>query len=143
MCLTLSVVYKLPLRQTQGLMRSIARFVGLEVPVPDFSTLSRRERAVSLSGKAHGTASSLWIKKGGRLIPEGWAHQWRHEHEAACRNRRDWATNSALHYRRPGQRLQRRGCSCGYGDIALYPRPKVARQSHQVRQASIQTAQPD
>ncbi len=42
MCLTLSMVYKLPLRQTQGLMRSISKLMQLEIPVPDFSTLSRR-----------------------------------------------------------------------------------------------------
>lgn len=52
MCLTLGVVYKLPLRQTQGLMRGIARIMGLEVPVPDFSTLSRRGQEISLSTKA-------------------------------------------------------------------------------------------
>lgn len=38
-CLTLRTVYKLPLRQTQGLMRSIARLMGVAIPVPDFSTL--------------------------------------------------------------------------------------------------------
>ena len=29
-CLTLGVVYKLPLRQTQGLMRGVVRLMGLE-----------------------------------------------------------------------------------------------------------------
>ena len=48
MCLTLGIVYKLPLRQTQGLMRSIARLMKLCVPVPDFSTLSRRGKGVRL-----------------------------------------------------------------------------------------------
>ncbi|MBA9033798.1 hypothetical protein HNR29_004361 [Rhizobium leguminosarum] len=41
MCLTVRVVYELPLRQTQGLMRSIATLMGVEITVPDFSTLSR------------------------------------------------------------------------------------------------------
>jgi hypothetical protein len=48
LCLTLGMVYKLPLRQTQGLMRSIQKLMQLEVPVPDFSTLSRRGRGLSL-----------------------------------------------------------------------------------------------
>jgi len=48
MCLTLGMVYKLPLRQTQGLMRSIARLMQLNVAVPDFSTLSRRGHSLSL-----------------------------------------------------------------------------------------------
>jgi len=48
MCLTLGMVYKLPLRQTQGLMRSISKLMQLEIPVPDFSTLSRRGHGLSL-----------------------------------------------------------------------------------------------
>jgi len=48
MCLTLGMVYKLPLRQTQGLMRSISKLMQLDVPVPDFSTLSRRGKALHL-----------------------------------------------------------------------------------------------
>jgi len=42
------MVYKLPLRQTQGLMRSIARLMKLDVPVPDFSTLSHRGKGLHL-----------------------------------------------------------------------------------------------
>ena len=51
--LTLRSVYKLPLRQTQGLMRSIALLMGVAIPVPDFSTLSRRAQGLSLP-KSHG-----------------------------------------------------------------------------------------
>lgn len=47
-CLTLGVVYGLPLRQTQGLMRSLARLMGLDISIPDFSTLSRRGQGLSL-----------------------------------------------------------------------------------------------
>ena len=47
-CLTLGMVYKLPLRQTQGLMRSISKLMQLEIPVPDFSTLSRRGHGLSM-----------------------------------------------------------------------------------------------
>ena len=48
MCLTLRVVYDQPLRQTQGLMRSIATLMGVEIAVPDFSTLSRRGKGLVL-----------------------------------------------------------------------------------------------
>ena len=41
-CLTLRVVFRLPLRQTQGFVRSIAKLMGIDLAVPDFSTLSRR-----------------------------------------------------------------------------------------------------
>ncbi len=48
MCLTLGIVYKQPLRQTQGLMRSVAGLMGLEISIPDFSTLSRRGTGLTL-----------------------------------------------------------------------------------------------
>ena len=51
MCLTLGLVFKQPLRQTQGLMRSIARLLGVEIAVPDFSTLSRRGNGLTLRPK--------------------------------------------------------------------------------------------
>jgi len=47
-CLTLSAVYKQPLRQTQGPIRSIAGLLGVEIAVPDFSTLSRRGEGLTL-----------------------------------------------------------------------------------------------
>lgn len=51
-CLTLGLVYKHRLRQTHGLMRGIVRLLGLGVPVPDFSTLSRRDRGLNLPAKS-------------------------------------------------------------------------------------------
>ena len=48
LCLTLGMIFKQPLRQTQGLMRSIARLLGAEIAVPDFSTLSRRSNGLIL-----------------------------------------------------------------------------------------------
>lgn len=41
LCLTLGMIFDQPLRQTQGLMRSIATLLGINIAVPDFSTLSR------------------------------------------------------------------------------------------------------
>ena len=58
MCLTVRVVYDLPLRQTQGLMRSIAALLGVEIAVPDFSTLSRRGRGLVLPSRRRGTRPS-------------------------------------------------------------------------------------
>ena len=65
-CLTLRTIYKLPLRQTQGLMRSIARLMGVEIPVPDFSTLSRRAQGLELPEKQRieRTAPGLFQKWG-------------------------------------------------------------------------------
>ncbi|WP_257625518.1 MULTISPECIES: transposase [unclassified Rhizobium] len=41
-CLTLRVVYRLPLRQSAGLMLGVAELMEIDTAVPDFSTLSRR-----------------------------------------------------------------------------------------------------
>ena len=40
-CLTIKVLFGLPLRQTTGFVESVLAFTGLEWPVPDFSTLKR------------------------------------------------------------------------------------------------------
>ncbi|WP_298854821.1 IS5 family transposase [uncultured Ruegeria sp.] len=48
-CLTMRVVFRLALRQTQGFMRSIAKLMGLDLVVPDFSTLSRRSKRLKIT----------------------------------------------------------------------------------------------
>ena len=49
LCLTLRVVFGLPLRQTQGFVRSLFRLMDLGLPVPDFSTLSRRGQSLDIT----------------------------------------------------------------------------------------------
>ncbi|WP_252737457.1 transposase, partial [Citreicella sp. C3M06] len=44
-CLTMKVLFGMALRQTTGFVESLLRFVGLNWQVPDFSTLSRRQKA--------------------------------------------------------------------------------------------------
>jgi hypothetical protein len=46
--LTLRAVFRLPLRQTEGLVGSIIHLLGVELAVPDHSTLSRRARTLRL-----------------------------------------------------------------------------------------------
>jgi hypothetical protein len=50
-CLTFGMVFKQPLRQTQGLMRSIAKLLRIVIAVPDCSTLSRRGNGLTLQTK--------------------------------------------------------------------------------------------
>jgi hypothetical protein len=42
--LTLRLVFHLALRQVEGFPRSVLRLLGMEIAVPDHSTLSRRGR---------------------------------------------------------------------------------------------------
>jgi hypothetical protein len=46
--LTLRAVFRLTLRQTEGLIGSILHLLGLDLPVPDHSTLSRRAETLEI-----------------------------------------------------------------------------------------------
>ena len=48
-CLTLKVLFGLPLRQTAGFVESLSKLVGLNWAVPDFSTLCRRQRTLNVN----------------------------------------------------------------------------------------------
>lgn len=48
-CLRLRLVYHLALRQTQGFVQSLFRLMDVELPVPDYSTLSRRQADLSVA----------------------------------------------------------------------------------------------
>ena len=47
-CLMLKVLFRLPLRQTTGLVASLLELAGLDWDVPDFSTLSRRMKTLEI-----------------------------------------------------------------------------------------------
>ena len=48
-CLTIKVLFGLPLRQTTGFVESLLKLVGLDWAVPDFSTLCRRQKVLNVS----------------------------------------------------------------------------------------------
>jgi Transposase DDE domain len=47
--LTLRTVFRLALRQTEGLIGSVLQLLGLDLPVPDHSTLSRRAETLEVT----------------------------------------------------------------------------------------------
>jgi IS5 family transposase len=66
---TLEEVYRLPLRATTGLMRSVVGLLGIELAVPDYTTLCRRRRALEVelprrhkSGPLHLVVDSTGVK---------------------------------------------------------------------------------
>lgn len=68
-CLTLKALFKLPLRQITGMVASLLEMAGLNWPVPDFSTLSRRQKTLLVeipckpsSGALHLLIDSTGIK---------------------------------------------------------------------------------
>src|SRR4029079_8042193 len=65
--LTLRAVFRLGLRQTEGLIGSVIRLLGLNLPVPDHTTLSRRAATLevpcprSSSREAEGEAAPVHL----------------------------------------------------------------------------------
>ena len=47
--LSLRIVFRLALRQTQGIVRSLIGLLDLDLAAPDFSTLSRRSKGLKVS----------------------------------------------------------------------------------------------
>jgi hypothetical protein len=66
--LTLREVYHLPLRSTQGLVRSVLRLLGADLPAPHYSTLSRRAASLEVKlprpskGPLHLAVDSTGVK---------------------------------------------------------------------------------
>jgi IS5 family transposase len=52
-CLSLRALLKLPLRQTEGFVRSVLALAGLSLPVPDYTTLCRRQRNLKIVLPVH------------------------------------------------------------------------------------------
>lgn len=91
LCLTLGLVFKQPLRQTQGLMRTIARLLGVEIAVPDFSTLSRRGNGLTLRPKPKSKSDKpvqlVMDSTGLKIFGES---EWLEKKHKTKRKRRSW-----------------------------------------------------
>ena len=89
MALTMRAVFRLALRQTEGLIGSVFELLGLTLTVPDHSTMSRRSRTLPLpplrrsgTGPLHLLVDSTGLKLGG-------AGEWLVEKHGTSR-RRSW-----------------------------------------------------
>ena len=56
-CLTMKVLFGMALRQTTGFVESLLRLIGLDWDVPDFSTLSRRQKTLAVNIPHRGSRS--------------------------------------------------------------------------------------
>lgn len=90
-CLTLRLVFCLPLRQTQGFVRSIARLTGTSISAPCFSTLSRRGVSLKKGDRKRSPADEpvhLVVDSTGLKVFG--AGEWLEEKHEARRKRRSW-----------------------------------------------------
>lgn len=60
-CLTMKVLFGMALRQTTGFVGSLLRLIGLDGSVPDYSTLSRRQKALAVNIPYRGSKGPLHL----------------------------------------------------------------------------------
>jgi hypothetical protein len=87
--LTLRLVFHQPLRQTEGLLRSIVDLLGVDINVPDHTTLSRRGGGLAILPKRLGCGEPLHVlvdSTGLKIFGEG---EW-FDQKHGIRSRRRW-----------------------------------------------------
>jgi len=88
--LTLRAVFQLALRQTEGLIGSVIRLLGLDLPVPDHTTLSRRADGLNVPRPRSGTdAEPLHLLVDSTGLKLCGAGEWLIE-KHGTRTRRSW-----------------------------------------------------
>src|SRR3954467_8666427 len=87
--LTLRAVFRLPLRQTEGLIGSILQLVGLDLPVPDYSTLSRRAQSLELPAQPRATGGAIHLLVDSSGLKLGGPGEWLVEKHGTSK-RRSW-----------------------------------------------------
>ncbi len=88
-CLSIKVLFKLPLRQTAGMVASLLHLAGLDWPVPDFSTLCRRLKALAVQipyRRADGPLNLLVDSTGIKFLGDG---EWQ-ARKHGVQGRRQW-----------------------------------------------------
>jgi hypothetical protein len=60
-CLTMKVLFSMALRQTTGFVESLLRLIGLDWNVPNFSTLSRRQKTLKVNIPYRGSQGPLHL----------------------------------------------------------------------------------
>jgi Transposase DDE domain len=86
--LTLRAVFRLALRQTEGLIGSIIRLLGLDLATPDHSTLSRRAETLEVA-RAPANAEPLHLLVDSTGLKLSGAGEWLVEKHGTSR-RRSW-----------------------------------------------------
>jgi len=89
-CLTLRLVFHQPLRQVQGMVRSLMRLMEIDLPVPDFSTLSRRGKhlVIKKSNPKPNGPTTLIVDSTGLKIHRG--SDWCEKKHGSGKSRKSW-----------------------------------------------------
>ena len=88
-CLSVKVLFKLPLRQAAGMVATLLKLAGLDWPVPDYSTLCRRQKTVTVRisyRRADGPLNLLVDSTGIKVLGDG---EWQ-ARKHGVQGRRQW-----------------------------------------------------
>ncbi len=86
-CLTLKVLFGLPLRQTTGFIESLLELVGLSWAVPDFSTLCRRQKTLAVNIPYRGSGGPLHLLIDSTGIKAEGEGEWNARKHGGTKNR--------------------------------------------------------
>src|ERR1700726_1720253 len=89
MALTVRAVFRLALRQTEGLIGSVIALLGLTLTVPDHSTMSRRSRTLELPPLRRSETGPLHLLVDSTGLKLGDTGEWLVEKHGTSR-RRSW-----------------------------------------------------
>lgn len=88
-CLTIKVLFKLPLRQTTGMVACLLKLAGLDWAVPDYTTLCRRQKTLAVQipyRRADGPLNLLVDSTGIKFLGDG---EWQ-ARKHGVQGRRQW-----------------------------------------------------
>lgn len=88
-CLSIKVLFRLPLRQTAGMVAALLQQAGLDWPVPDASTLCRRQKTLAVQipyRRADGPLNLLVDSSGIKFLGDG---EWQ-ARKHGVQGRRQW-----------------------------------------------------
>ena len=88
-CLSIKCLFSLPLRQAMGMTQSLLQLAGLDWPVPDYSTVSRRQKTLRVAIEVMPTTTGLHLlvdSTGIKMLGEG---EWKTRKHGAD-YRRQW-----------------------------------------------------
>jgi hypothetical protein len=88
-CLSIKCLFNLPLRQAMGMTQSLLHLAGLAWPVPDYSTVSRRQKTLQVAIDAVPATTGLHLlvdSTGIKMLGEG---EWKTKKHGA-EYRRQW-----------------------------------------------------
>ena len=82
-------VFRLALRQTEGLIGSILQLLGVDLSVPDYSTLSRRAQSLELPAQTRATGGPIHLLVDSSGLKLGGPGEWLVEKHGTSK-RRSW-----------------------------------------------------